>query len=61
MLPSSWRKALGPRSHDEPVATVELTELDKAGFAVAQIVKTLDPTKRIREGDLLFARPMLSP
>ena len=48
-------------SQNEPVAAVQLTELDSAGFAVAQIIQTIDAGKQIRKGDLLFARLLLSP
>lgn len=48
-------------AQDEPVATVQLTDLDRAGFAVAQITHRMDPSKSIREGDILFARQILKP
>jgi chromosome segregation ATPase len=48
-------------SQDKPVVSVQLTELDGAGFAVAQITRTIDPAKQIRKGDLLFARPLPNP
>ena len=48
-------------SGDHPVAAVQLTELDSAGFAVAQIIQTIDPGRQIRKGDLLVARPMRAP
>ena len=48
-------------SQGVPVVAVQLTELDSAGFAVAQIIQTIDPGKQVRKGDLLFARPLLSP
>ncbi len=47
--------------NDEPVATVELTELDSEGFAVAQITHRMDPMKAVRKGDLLFVRQLLRP
>ena len=46
---------------DNPVATAQLTELDGAGFAVAQITHKVDPVKQIRKGDVLMARPLLRP
>ena len=48
-------------SQNQPVVAVQLTELDSAGFAVAQIIQTIDSGRQIRKGDLLFARPLLSP
>jgi hypothetical protein len=45
-------------AEDQPVAAVELTELDSAGFAVAQVIQTIDPGRQLRKGDLLFARPL---
>jgi len=45
-------------SQDKPVMTVELTELDSAGFVVAQITRTLEPGRPIRKGDMLTARPL---
>jgi hypothetical protein len=45
----------------DPVATVELTELDSAGFAVAQITHRMDPLAQFHKGDVLFARPLMKP
>ncbi len=44
-----------------PVATVELTELDEAGFAVAQITHRVDPQYVFSKGDVLFARQLIKP
>jgi hypothetical protein len=46
---------------DKPVVTVQLTELDGAGFAVAQIMRRMGPGVPIRKGDLLFARLLPNP
>jgi len=43
---------------DTPVATVQLTELDEAGFAIAQITHRTSPPSSIRKGDLFSARPL---
>lgn len=44
---------------DVPIASVQLTELDGEGFAVAQITKVMDQSRQIRKGDFLFARPLM--
>ncbi|MBI2495939.1 MAG: hypothetical protein HYW10_05190, partial [Candidatus Omnitrophica bacterium] len=48
-------------NEDHPVATVELAEPDREGFAIAQITHTMDPARQIRKGDVLLARPLLKP
>lgn len=45
----------------EPVATVQLTELDQSGFAVAEITHKMDPMTHIQKGETLFARQLLRP
>ena len=45
-------------AQDRPVAAVQVSELDNAGFAVAQITKMIEPPRQIRKGDLLYARPL---
>lgn len=45
-------------AQDRPIAAVQVTEVDDAGFAVAQIVQMIEPPRPIRKGDLLFARPL---
>ncbi len=45
---------------NQPIATVQLTELDSAGFAVGQIVNVADGTRQIRKGDMLMARQIIS-
>jgi hypothetical protein len=45
-------------AQDRPVAAVEVSELDSAGFAVAQIIETIEPPRQIRKGDLLYVRPL---
>jgi chromosome segregation ATPase len=45
----------------EPVAAVELTELDDAGFAVAKITHTISPAKQLRKGDTLLATQLSTP
>ena len=45
----------------DPVVTVQVTELDNAGFAVAEITHRMDPLKPIHKGDILLARPILKP
>ncbi len=44
-----------------PVVTVELTDLDEAGFAVAQITHRTDPGYEFIKGDVLFARQLIKP
>jgi chromosome segregation ATPase len=41
------------------VATVQLTDVDREGFAVVQITQRLMPSGNIRKGDTLFAHPLL--
>jgi hypothetical protein len=47
-------------NRDTPVATVELIELDNAGFAVAQLLNTEGAKPLVRKGDRPIARPILS-
>jgi hypothetical protein len=44
---------------ESKIATVQLTESDRGGFAVVQITQHLMPAGNIRKGDTLFAHPLL--
>lgn len=47
--------------HSEPLAAAQVTKLIPVELAIAQITHRLNPSKPLREGNHLFARPLLKP
>ena len=46
---------------ERSIATAQVVEIDRIGFAVAQITHWLQPIQPIRKGDVLLARPLHTP
>ena len=45
----------------DSIATAQVVEYDRAGFAIAQITHWMEPIQQIQKGQTLLARPVLAP